>query len=330
MNREKLLAAVERVMPAVTESNLTEQNNLIIFNKKEVVSYDNEILIISPIKVGIEGAVPANELLKLLTKIKDKKIEVNQKDKILEIKGGLTIAEFKITDIKIPPIERPTKWKTLPKDFIKGITYCKSSVASGTGNILNNILLNKDKILSCDNYRVTEYTMEREIFKKHYFIPSSVINTLLLFAPTYFSSNKQWLFFKNKDEEILCIKTPNIEFPDISSILDSKIKGVKIKLPSQLKESLERTKILSEEDIMTGNHILNITIKDNKLICSGECAAGKIEETIKIKYKGEKIMFTIVPDFLFEVLDKTENILIGESALKFKTKKLQHRIQLIK
>jgi DNA polymerase III sliding clamp (beta) subunit (PCNA family) len=108
------------------------------------------------------------------------------------------------------------------------------------------------------------------------------------------------------------------------------VKGVKIKLPEALKESLQRTKILSKEELETGNKMINITIENNLLTCHGECAIGEIDETIKIDYKEDKVVFTIVPDFLFEILDKTQTMVVGKKTLQFKTKNFLHNIQLIK
>ena len=329
MNRKKLLEAIENVKPAITSTSLTEQNNMVFFNEKTVKSFNEEILIIFPIRTNVVGGFPANELITLLQKIKDEKIEVNQKGKILEIVGTTTKAELKMSDIDFPQVGLPEKWKTLPNDFIEGIKYCKFSVAE-SGNILSNIYLTRDKIISCDNYRITEYTMEKESFRRSRLIPSSTINALIPFQPISFSSNNSWLFFKNENDAILCIRKTEEKYPDIESILNTRVKGIKIKLPDELKEALQRTKILSDEDITTGNKIINIVIKNNKLVCHGECTIGQIDETIKIDYKGKEIAFAIVPDFLSEILDKTQTMTVGETSLKFKTKNLQHIIQLIK
>lgn len=328
MNRVKLLRAIEKVKPAITATSLTEQNNLVLFNKKTVQSYNDEILIITPIKVKIAGAIPANELITLLQKMKDKKIEIKQKGKMLEITGGSTKAKLKVSGVEFPEADLPTKWKTLPEDFIDGIKYCRFSIAQ-PGTILGNILCTHDAMISCDNFRVTEYIMKKDVFKKNCLIPSTTINALLSFLPTSFSPSKQWIYFKNKEGAVLCIRSVEEKYPDVESILNSKVKGVKIKLPDALKEALLRTRILSDEDTETGNKMITINIKGGKLVCHGECATGEIDETIKFKHEGRAVSFTIVPDFLSEILDKTQTMTVGETSLKFKTKKLQHLIMLM-
>jgi len=329
MKREKLLQAIEKVKPAVTQTSLTEQSNLILFDTRTVKSYNDEILIVNPIRTKIKGAVPANELISLLQKMKDDKIEVEQKKNEVEIKGETTKAVIKTSDTSFPEITTPKKWKNLQEDFIEGMKYCKFSVAE-QGNVLSNVLLTKDRIISCDNYRITEFIMKKETFiKKKHLIPSSAISALISHKPIFFSSDKSWLFFRNEEGASLCIRKTNEKYPDIESILSEKIKGTKIKLPDELREGLQRTKILSDEDIVTGNRIVNINIRKNRLTCHGECAIGRIDETMKIDYKGKDISFAIVPDFLNEILGRTQNMTVGDSSLKFKIKNLVHIIQLI-
>ena len=197
------------------------------------------------------------------------------------------------------------------------------------GNVLSNIYLYDDKVISCDNYRITEYTMEKKMFRKSCLLPSSSVYILIPFLPVFFSSDKSWLFFKNEDGAVLCIrKVDQGEYPDVQSKLDEKLKGVRIKLPDELKDSLQRTRILSDEDLVTGNRMVNIVIKDEKMFCHGECNVGQIDETINIDYNGERLSFDIVSDFLFEILGKTKTMTVGDESLRFKTKTLQHIIQL--
>ena len=329
MNKKDLIEALKIVQPAVTEQSLTAQNNLIIFNRKTVKAYNDEILITTPIKVPIKGAVPAKELFTLLQKIKGDTIKIKQKGNSLEVSNKTTVATLKMEELKGLKVENTSKWYSLPKDFLKGIDYCKFSLA-GQGDVLNNIYISTDKIISCDNFRITQYIMKDGAFEKDFLISSSTIEPLITLKPTSFALDNHWIFFKNKNKATLYIKRTGAKYPNIKAILNSSNKGTKVKLPKELKDGLLRAKILSEEDTTTGNNMINITIKDNKLTCYGKCALGQIEESIKIDYKGKKLSFTIVPDFLIEILEMTQTMLVEDSCLIFKTTTLQHRLQLIK
>jgi len=329
MNRTTLLNAVEKTKPAMTGTALTEQDNLIMFDGREIISFNDEILIIAPIRTKIKGAVPAKELLDLLQKMKDDTIQIEQKGDVVSVTGKTTKAKLKVSQgVDIPDVALPDKWKTIPQDFLDGIKLCRCNVAE-TGNALHNILIEGDKVISSDNYRVTEYTMKTNAFKRKCLVPASISHTLISFVPISYASNKSWSMFKNDDGAVLCIRKVDVKYPDVQAFLSKKIKGTKVALPEELKESLERTRILSDEDIVTGNRMVKVTIKKDTMLCHGECALGQIDEHVKIDYSGKEISFHIVPDFLYEILGKTQSMTVGEETLKFKTKTFQHTIQLI-
>jgi len=81
--------------------------------------------------------------------------------------------------------------------------------------------------------------------------------------------------------------------------------------------------------LVTGNSTVDVTIEKDKVLCQGECAMGRIDEEIKVEYSGKKISFSIVPDFLYQILNNTDKMTVGEVSLKFKTKNFQHIVQLI-
>lgn len=327
MNRKELILAIERVKPTKTTS-MEEYSELLFFNKKEICSYNDEVLIKIPFETKIEGAFPAKQLLELLQKIEDEEVKIKQADSAIHISGRITKAKIKQFEIKAPfnKIEIPTKWGKLPEDFIEGLKLCVFSVSQEQGNVLNNIYLEEDKMTSCDNYRVTTYNMKDKM--KPCFIPKNIISSLTSFAPTHFQIDKNWLFFKNK-QSMFCAKKTMGKYPDTSDILKMK-NAKKVTFPDQLKSSLQRTKILADEDITTGNKTIELTLEKGKLHCHGECDIGMIDEHLKIDYDGKRIHFDIIPEFLFDILDKTQTVLIGESSLKFKTKNFQHVISIIK
>jgi len=335
MNRIELLRAVEKIKPAMS-SGLAEQDNLIMFEQYheggKVKSFNNEIMMISPMVEGLkfDGAVPANEMLTLLQKMYDKNVKVTEKGDELRISGKTTKAVLKKAELEMPEVTLPNKFASLPSNFTEGLRHCRFTVAE-SGNVLHNILIEGDKIISSDNYRITEYTLEKDTFKKSQLIPAPICMTLISFTPTSFASNKSWLFFKNEDGAILCIRRVEEQrkFPDIQAILKQKFKGTKVTLPEDLKQALERAKILSAEDLVTGNSTVDVTIEKDKVLCQGECAMGMIDEEIKVEYSGKKISFSIVPDFLYQILNNTDKMTVGEVSLKFKTKNFQHIVQLI-
>jgi len=327
MDRMELLTAVAQTKPAITTSTLVEQNNVIIFTGREVQSYNDEILISVPIKTDLKGAIPAREMIDLLMKMEDEKIKVSQKNGVAEIKGKTTKAKITVMNDTFPKMEEVKKWKKLPADFLDGLNLCRFSTGDA-GDVFNNVCIKGDKIISCDNYRMTQYTMDSDMVDC--LIPSQVVAGLLSFMPTSYATNKSWLCFRDKFKASFFIRRVKEKFPDVGDALKVKAKGEKIVLPDELKENLQRTEILADEDLVTGYRTVTVTIKEGKIVCHGECEVGSIDETIKFDYDGKGVQFTIVPAFLCDILGKTNYMTVGDTSLNFKSKNFQHVVQIEK
>lgn len=325
MNREKLLEAIIKVKPAIGKSQLIEQSNLIFFNKEKIATYNEDMLITINFKTEINGGVPAQELFDLLQKMNDEIIKINQKENILNISGKNIKAKINIIDSNIPDIGTISKLKKLPEDFIDGLKFCKFSVSDDPGNIMNNIQIKDNYMISSDNYRVTAYQMD---ILDNFLLSSKILSSLISFVPIKYNTKDNWIHFENEEKSVFSARKIEGNYPDFIPILNMKIKGKEIILPKELKNILQRTKILAEEDIVTGERIISIILKNNKLFCHGQGNVGEIDEEIEIKYKDKEITFNIVSDFLNNILDITNKVIFDNKTLIFKTKKFEHLIKI--
>ena len=326
MEKAKLLEAITKVKPAVTDSTLVEQANVVTFNGKEIQSYNDEILIVVPIKTEVKGSLPAKELFELLRRMGDETIKFEQKGDKVEVRGKTTKAKYAIVPTESLTVPKVKKWYVLPEDFLEGLKLCRFS--AGGDDIFGNIFIKEDKIVSSDNYRMTEYIMKSKMMEC--LLPAPIANNLLSFNPTSFASDKNWLFFKNKDKAVFCIRRVKDKYPAVTEALRKKPKGVKITLPDELRQNLKRAEILADEDMVTSTKSISVTIKNGKVVCHGECDVGEIDETIKIDYDGKETIFNIIPALLCDILNMTNTMTVGESSLNFKTKNFQHIIQIAK
>ena len=125
MNKTDLQNALEIVKPGLANKEMIEQSTSFAFIDGRVVTYNDEISLSHPVEgLEIEGAIQAEQLYKLLSKIKQDEIEVTTENAEIifqagKMKAGLTLQQ----EIKLPldEISKPGKWKTLPDDFVKYI-----------------------------------------------------------------------------------------------------------------------------------------------------------------------------------------------------------------
>ena len=115
MRRSDLLAALETVKPGLSNKEMIEQATSFAFLGDRIVTYNDEISISHPVQnLNIEGAVQAEELYKLLSKLKKEDIEITTIDNELQIKCGRTKAGLTLQqEIKLPleEITGKRKWK---------------------------------------------------------------------------------------------------------------------------------------------------------------------------------------------------------------------------
>ena len=93
MKKQDLLTALETVKPGLASKEMIEQSTSFAFMNDRVVTYNDEISLSHPVKdLEIEGAIQAEQLYKLLNKLKKDEIEVEIKGNELLLKSGNTEA----------------------------------------------------------------------------------------------------------------------------------------------------------------------------------------------------------------------------------------------
>jgi hypothetical protein len=329
INREKLLDCLNTVAPGLATKDAIEYSTSFIFKDGKVYTFNDKLLVSYPIDIGIEGAVKATELLKLLAKIKTEEIDISKKDNQFLVKTKKIKATIKLSiDPKLPFGEvepKKNKWKNLPEDFNTALSFNLFSTAKLRATpILTYLHVCGDIVESTDNYRITTYKMSDSIADTLLISYDSVIE-LLKYVVTKYQKNDNWIFFKDASGLVFSCRTIADEYPNISQFID--VEGPKIKLPKNIIDLIERSQIFSNTDIE--NEKVRITIEDGLFTISAKGDHGQIEEHAKIKYSGETSTILINPKFLKQIAERQTRMIIGESKLKFKTSKMQHVIMLI-
>lgn len=324
-------------------SNKTISNDImaesIIFNDKTIIGFNEEIAVNYPFKTGLKGAVRLTELYKLLQKIKDETVTflIEKEEDKEEITGGELIIEAGnidagfplIKDYVIPDIEVVDldSWESLPDNFIDGIQFCLFSASSDISDgILVTLEISEDHIRSTDNYRLTEYNLNSNI-KTSFLLHQRFVKAIATHNPIKVAQDDSWLHFCDNKDNILSVRKLSEAYPEIDEFFN--IEEIeKITLPSSLKDTLNRTRILASDDF--DNEVVIITINKDETICECQGKYGWIIETTKDKaeYKGKKkeLKFIAVPEHLLQILDEVKTVTIGEGRLLFESDNFKHII----
>lgn len=334
MDRKELIEVIKKIKPGLTKDNAVELSEFISFNDNEIVSYNNEISISYPYDTGLVGAVKGDELLRILQsmpdgigiKTKGDKLNISKKGKKNKMTASLNMLPVVVDAWP----EIPEKFEPLPKNTIEGIKFCLFSVAPNPDmGALNSILVELGNILSCDNFRATQFILDEDVdIDGQLLIPLPLAKVLVNYDIITYAQDDSWVFFEDKEGVIICCKKIALDYPTKQVYGLFKSKGSKLSLPDDFKTTLERSEILSQVDI-ENQKIAKLELLKNKIIISSEGSVGQYKEEIAIDYDGKELTILVNPIHMKQILNECSEFILTESNISFRTSSFNHVIALI-
>lgn len=321
INKAELQKALEIVKPGLANKEMIEHSTSFAFINGKVVTYNDEISLSHPVEgLEIAGAIQAEELYKFLTKLKKDEIEITIKDNQILLKAGprsqagLTLHQ----DIKLPleEIGDVGKWKTLPEDFIRQVSFAVGSCSRDMSKpVLTCVHVTKEGIIeSSDGFRITRCELGEKIPVKTFLLPATSATQLDKLNPTKIAEGEGWIHFKTDEGTVMSCRIFEDDFPDITPFME--VEGVEITFPKTIVEVLDRVSVFSKRDYFLDEHI-TITLEDNRLKISAKSLTGWSNEELNLKYSDDPISFDITPYLLMDILKETLTCIISENRLKF-------------
>lgn len=333
MKRKELLEILDHVKHGLAANEVLEQSTCFVFSNGRVFSYNDEVMVSSPIPLDSSFVVPAKELLASLNKAKDEEVVIKITEEELILRCGRYKVGLRLEkELKLPieEVPIPEKWSPLPEDFEEAVKYCLFSASKDASRpSLCCLHFNGNYVESCDNFRLTkyEYGMDKEL------VPLLVpAHSICLFlgkgVKEYALTDGRWVHFRTGEEVVFSCRIMSVdEFPDIDHLFDVSA-SEEIIFPDNTKEILERVKVLTELDL-TGRQYISVELSKGRLHFRGEGPSGWAEESTKVSAEGE-ITFTINPNFLFDILTKVQKASIDKdrTRLWFEGKNFIHILAL--
>lgn len=323
INKTELLRALELVKPGLSNKETIEQSTFFAFIKGRVVTFNDEISLSHAIpNLEIEGAIKAEELYKLLNKIKAEELELSIEGSELLITSGRTKAGLTLQEeVKLPldEIAAITKWKKIPDGFIKHLKFCLPSCSRDMSRpVITGVHINQKGVIEAsDGFRITRCITSEDAFPTPSFIlPSSATIEVLKLNPVKISyaANSGWAHFQSSEGTILSCRIFEETYPDIEQFMD--VEGTHITLPKSTQQVLDRAEVFSKRDNFIDESVI-LTLENNRLKIRSESEVGWFEEEINIKYLEDKISINITPYLLRGILSETNDCLVAENCLKF-------------
>jgi hypothetical protein len=327
INKKELLNILTAIKPGLAATNFVDYSNNFIFTGKEIMTYNNTIAISYPYKSNFKCSVLADKFYNLILNIDEQEFVMIQKENELKIRSKGIKASIQINNInieniveEIKPSNINIKWETLPDDFKKGVEFCLFSLSNSNSMqpaltsmrpALTSMLIDHTRIISCDNYRITQFLLKNKIEYK-FLLPGRAAHELVKFNIVKYYLTGTWIYFSTDIGVVFCSRRDLSIYPEIDNLL--KVEGKKIILSKKIKDNVNIAAIMAEEDF---NHKKGVTIdiNKNKIICKGESNVGCIE-SFEIIDNEEDITFKIDPLFFSQILDRSTTLIYDERTLR--------------
>lgn len=326
INREDLYNQLESVRSGLSSKEVIEQSGCFVFKDGEVITFNDELCCHRECLLGqgITGAVQADPLLQVLSKLKEDELKVGVQNNQLIFQGkgrraGINIA----TDIVLPldGLEKPANWAKLNPKFVEAVSLVEGCASKDSAQFaMTCVHITPKWVEACDNYQAARYPLVTG-FQRPICVRSESIASITTEEMDSVSETDNWVHFKNPVGLIISCRRYLQQYPVLSAMFT--IKGDKIALPKGLDDALDKANIFSSERKDQNNVI--VTIGNGKLSIRGEGATGFYEERRPDKsYKGDPLSFLVDPKLLAEISSKYNSGIINESNLLIDTGKLRY------
>lgn len=318
INTKELLENIVKIMPGIDKGNsLIEGADTVVFNMSQIHSFNDSLSVTVQYHTGLDGAIKANELFKLLKKIKTETIEISQEEDHFLIKAGKTKAKLKLinTDI-IDRIKQIVQipYTDLPNNFMEALD---SIFISDNAGQYGGIILHKNIMLTTDVVRLNFYRLSSEI--EDMWIPQKNILEILktkMNLKKYVISEKEnrWIHFQTENNVIISSVLQDFTLFPIDDVLGAKVQCenaeliLKGEFPSDFPEIIDRCSVLSDITESLNKNYITLIMSSDKLKVLGQRDYGEIEEEIDwVSEVKEPIKCSYIVDFLIKACKKDRN-----------------------
>jgi len=334
VDRVKFLATLQKASVGLSSRELLEQSNCFIFHGGDLITFNDEIMARAKSPIELEGAIPAKDLIGVLSKIPDETLEVIVRENEIVLKGmrrraGITLA----SDIHLPinEVPMPTKWMGMGENVFPVMLQASLTCGKDATQYLTTCVhVTPELIEACDNNRMLRAELTTG-FPNELLIPASSLDAIRGLTPKKFCIGKGWLHFQMDDGEVISLRCSYEKyFSGIDKALVIK-NAEEIKLPANLKDIIGRAEVMAEGSKVSAvgyDSRVTITIKEGLIKVRARKETGWYEEQKRVVYSGPTLIFEVHPHFLMEVMERSRKVLLNNEKMMIKTDKVQFVVSL--
>jgi len=329
VSKEDLVAILQKVNIAIPAGKFITQNSCFVFTGKEVIAYNDRISVASDFKTDFSCMVPAEEFISMIQKVRTKKIEMtfDKKENQLVLQCNKVTSRFSILEYEAKNFEtlpdKKVKWKKLPSNFHEGVLLTTFSCSTDmTKPYLTCISIEKERVISSDNLRISIYKW-KEKMQDDFLLPISSAVKLLKFDVDEYFLTDGWVMFRGEDNIIFYSRIMDVVYPEVTKFFNAFDKVKWFTLPKELKESIELSELFTDGTYDFDKRIEIEFKKKKKIICRGKKETGSIECEIDAPMSIDAKIF-VNPVFFKEAFDHAMKVAYHKNLLFFKSESFKH------
>lgn len=317
IKRIEFLDVLNKIIYATNKTEILEQSNCFIFNKKEITAFNGEIYAKIQFESPWEFAVVANDLIQVISKFPDEEINMEIKENQLIVKGkkkraGLTIQNE--ISLPIEDLPQPTKMKKIPKNLMSNLKIAAEICQLNNENYkVSHVYVTKNQIVATDRYRFIRIKMKTGI--ERLLIPASAIISIDE-TINEICENKGWLFLNCKKSKILyavcCSSDEYVEDELITDVLDIKDSSP-VQFPKEMANVIDRAMVMAKDD---HQRLAKISLSKTSVIIRTQKDTGWYEEKQPVRFKGEDMKILISLPLFKGLLSRTSKAKVTEEKIK--------------
>lgn len=278
-------------------------------------TFNDEVACRKKVGVAITGAVQATALLDILQKLEDPMLDVLENEAgELEFRGkNKRFGVTKDAEIFLPldRVERPEKWRPLPKEFLEAVGLVQHCVSSDESKfLLTCIHIHPDYVEACDNFQIMRCGIQLGL-KDSVLVRGSSLKDLPSLAMDEVALTKSWIHFRNQSGLVYSCRRYSESYPGLDHLL--KAKGHPLVIPNGIAKASERAAVFAVD--AAGESQVLVKLESGKIALRGEGSTGWYREVSKVAYEGPSMEFRISPALLKQISENHSEAEISEDKL---------------
>lgn len=341
IDREKLVEALGRVMPAIGKSDSAPVFQCVEFRKLSLVASDGVVVILTQMhkeaNPGISCFVPAQQLVTLLHSIPDDKVSIEHKGSRLIVKSekGKIKGKFNVLDEKthedVPEYKATNNSKKLSV-FLDALNFCRYNVShDDAAGQFCGVRVAGAKVTSTDQYRISKYSLDSKVVSSPCTIPIDFINLMLKYRSEILNVRLEGNRFVAclKNGTVMCASLLAGDYPDLEDKFpDGDTEFVFVEFPETIKLVLDRHIEFLRGATLTSKYI-EVTIDGNVCTIVSRTEYGELEESVDLLQDVgvDKFSFCIDPAFWKDVCAICYEFNYADGKILFLTDRLSYLCQ---